>query len=118
MKNRRAARTHIVSELGPAAAAVAVQRRLSTATMLNNTRSRRVRTRGRFTCCDRSAAGAEMVLIRSWSFLEIQPLGVEYLAQELQLPGGRWLVPGQWVASPKPPSYSLPHLGGLHSGIE
>jgi hypothetical protein len=39
-----------VSELGPAAAAVAVQRRLNTATMLKRTRSRRVRTRGSWTC--------------------------------------------------------------------
>ena len=46
MKKSKAASTHIVSELGPAAAAVAVQRRLSIATMLNSTTSRRLSTRG------------------------------------------------------------------------
>jgi hypothetical protein len=46
MKKSNPASTHMVSELGPAAAAVAVQRRLRMATMLNSTRSRRVRTRG------------------------------------------------------------------------
>src|SRR6476620_11110036 len=105
MKKKRAARTHIVSELGPAAAAVAVQRRLSTATMLNSTRSRRVRTRGRLTCCGAGATGAEAVLIRSWSFLEIQSLGVEHVAQELELLSGRWLYSDQTFPNPKLPAY-------------
>src|SRR3954462_10675564 len=65
MKKSSAATTHIVSELGPAAAAVAVQRRLSTATMLNRTRSRRVRTRGSSTRGAIACVVSEMVLISS-----------------------------------------------------
>src|SRR3954453_18490734 len=59
MKKSRAASTHIESELGPAAAAVAVQRRLSIATMLNSTTSRSVSTRGSST----RAAGPVSTLV-------------------------------------------------------
>jgi hypothetical protein len=46
MKKNSAARIQRETELGPAAAAVATHRRLSTATMLNSTRSRRPMVRG------------------------------------------------------------------------
>src|SRR4051812_49053219 len=59
MKKSKAASTHIESELGPAAAAVAVQRRLSIATMLNSTTSRSVSTRGSST----RAAGPVSTLV-------------------------------------------------------
>jgi hypothetical protein len=51
----------MVSELEPAAAAVAVHLRLRMATMLNSTRSRNVRTRGSSTWLVAGGAG-EIVL--------------------------------------------------------
>src|SRR3979409_2234788 len=85
MKKNSAARTHIVSELGPAAAAVAVQRRLKTATMLNSTRSRRVRTRGSSPRGDSTGAASDTALIRSPSLLEVEALRIQDVTQQAEL---------------------------------
>src|SRR4030095_8004776 len=86
MKKKSAASTQSVRELGPAAAAVASQRKLRTATTLNNTRSRRPRVRGR-------ALGSEMgAALRAGSDWRFQ---IE-LREELK-PIDNWkLVIGNW----------------------
>src|SRR5574338_1276221 len=90
MKKRRAASTHSVSELGPAAAAVANQRRLNTATMLNSTMSRSPRARGSAGRAG-SAAGAVEVAPLMESALEVDTAWVEHFAQQSELLRGRRL---------------------------
>src|SRR6476661_3736769 len=80
-KKNSPARTQSVMELGPAAAAVANQRRLTTATTLNSTMSRRSSARG---SVGWSIAGAA-VAVMSDSALEVEAIGVEDVAQQVKL---------------------------------
>src|SRR5215213_9277130 len=68
MKNSSPARTQRVMELGPAAAAVANHRRLTTATMLKSTMSRSPSVHGSVGCATgvsgAAAEGAALLLLR------------------------------------------------------
>src|SRR4029453_11639684 len=88
MKNSSAASTHRVIELGPAAAAVANHRRLTTATMLNSTMSRRPRARGSVGCAGSAGAGGAGAALMGGSALQVEAMGIEHVTQQSQL-GGR-----------------------------
>src|SRR6476469_4297399 len=113
-KKKRAARTHSVIELGPAAAAVANQRRLTTATTLNRTMSRKSSTRG---SVGWSVAGAAVAVIGRSAF-EVEAVGIQHVAQQVQLMAGGWGDIGQRRALAQRPADPGADLVGGDARIE